>query len=674
MSECARRRAPGLGIGLPRFLGAAIVAAMGSFGAVAVAAAQPEAEAEGEGTLSLASQTAEVPAGGTFEMLLDVDGIDEPGAAEIAVTIYDAVTSRSQFRRTLEGRLLGRELRRRPALPLTGEAIDGAGAVRVAVPLRGTGGDIGADTLALPRAGVYPVAVELVDAATGVAIDGFTTHLVRGRDDDAAPLAVAWLQPFAAEPVLRPDGTVELGEGDAHDLVTTVGALRASDVPLTVLPRPETLDALRTVDPEIVADLAGSLERRGVVAGPYVEVDVAALVAAGLEEELAAQRTRGSQVVEATLEVPVDGRTWVSDDPLDDDALRELTGITRLVVPEEALAPLDRPLTLANPFLVEGPGGRHIETAAADAGLASHFGAGDDQVLAAHHLMADLAVLAYDAPGLDRGVVVRPPPEWDPSAEFLSTALAALGADSTRVVRPVTLDELFDSVPTASTTGADLVRTLDPTTGRPLALPVAALHQARADVASFATMAGPASPALALLERLLLVAVADALGEAERRAYLDGARLALSQRLAQLHILGGSFRLTSREAIIPLTVVNDLDIDVQVSLLLESDKLLVVGAGPAGTGSTTIPLTVPPGNTPVMVPVEARASGDFPLRVTLSSPDGRLEAASARFTVRSTFLSGVGIGLSVGAGLFLCIWWARNWRTARRDRRLVPSP
>lgn len=659
-----RRRARRNGLRL--FITAAVVSALAS----PAAAADPQPGPGGK--ISLESQTVEVPAGGTFELRLGVSGIDEPEAAEIAVTVYDGVTSRSQFRRTLEGQLLGRELRRLPPIPVGGEAPDaaGAGVVGVVLPLGTANGD--AAPLVLSRAGVYPVGVELLDTRTGAVIDSFTTHLVRGRDDDAEPLAVAWLQPFAAQPALRPDGTVELGARARQDLVATAGALRGSGVPLTVVPRPETLDALRTVDPEIVADLAGALERRQVVGGPYVEVDVATLAGAGLDQELTAQRSRGSLVIEAALEVPVDGHSWVSDDPVDPEALRALTGIERLVVPEDALAPLDRPLTLANPFLVEGPGGRRIETAAADAGLASHFRAGGDQVLAVHHLLADLAVLAYDAPGRDRGVVVRPPPGWTPSTEFLTTALAALGADSTRVVRPVTLDELFDSVPPASTTGTDLVRALRPGTGRPAEVPVAALDQARAKVASFATMAGPAAPAVDLLERLVLVAAAEALSGPESRAYLDGAHRGVDERLDQLHILGGSFRLTSREAVIPLTVVNGLDVGVQASLLVESDKL-VVGAAPAGTGSATIPLTLPPGNTPVMVPVEARTSGDFPVRVTLHSPDGRLEAATVRLTVRSTFLSGVGIGLSLGAGLFLCVWWARNWRTTRRDRRLVPS-
>jgi hypothetical protein len=41
--------------------------------------------------------------------------------------------------------------------------------------------------------------------------------------------------------------------------------------------------------------------------------------------------------------------------------------------------------------------------------------------------------------------------------------------------------------------------------------------------------------------------------------------------------------------------------------------------------------------------------------------------------VRSTAISGVGFLLSIGAGLFLAIWWARHWRSTRRSRHLVPA-
>jgi hypothetical protein len=85
-----------------------------------------------------------------------------------------------------------------------------------------------------------------------------------------------------------------------------------------------------------------------------------------------------------------------------------------------------------------------------------------------------------------------------------------------------------------------------------------------------------------------------------------------------------------------------------------------------------LPLVLEPGNLTLTIPVRARASARFPLRASLLSPDG-VELRRSRFTIISTVFSGVGIVLSIGAGLFLLLWWGSHWRTARRDRRLVEA-
>jgi hypothetical protein len=56
----------------------------------------------------------------------------------------------------------------------------------------------------------------------------------------------------------------------------------------------------------------------------------------------------------------------------------------------------------------------------------------------------------------------------------------------------------------------------------------------------------------------------------------------------------------------------------------------------------------------------------------LSSPRGDLRLGQTRFTIRSTAASGVAIVLSVGAGLFLLVWWIGHFR-GRRATTLVPS-
>ena len=77
--------------------------------------------------------------------------------------------------------------------------------------------------------------------------------------------------------------------------------------------------------------------------------------------------------------------------------------------------------------------------------------------------------------------------------------------------------------------------------------------------------------------------------------------------------------------------------------------------------------------TVVPLGVVARTSGAFPLKVSIQSPAEALTISQTRFTVRSTAASGVGIVLSIGAGLFLLVWWVRNLHHGRRARELVPA-
>jgi hypothetical protein len=128
---------------------------------------------------------------------------------------------------------------------------------------------------------------------------------------------------------------------------------------------------------------------------------------------------------------------------------------------------------------------------------------------------------------------------------------------------------------------------------------------------------------------------------------------------------GRTVTLTSRSAEIPVSLLNSTGRAVKVRVRLESQKLRF----PEGAERV---ITLPPRNTTTRFSVEARASGTFPLRVFVTSENGALPLQEARYTVRSTVVSGVGVFLTIGAGLFLAIWWVTHWRKSRR--RPVPTP
>ena len=630
-------------------LGVALVA-IGTLALVPAAAQQASAR------LSLASQTAWTR-NGSFTVRLDVDRVRRPQDLVLRISVHRAVTSRSQFVRTLDGELLGSRIHR-DDIPFQSLRFDAGGAVPITVELP----DL--------RTGVYPVHVQLADGDDVVA--SLVTHIVRVPSEPAeVPLSVAWVQPYAAAPGLRPDGTVDLAEAELDGL-RTVAAQLDGDAPLTVVPNAETIAALAELDEgRTVEALARLLQGHQVVSTPFVDVDVSAIVEAGLTADLFRQRVEGDRVLADELGLAPDNRTWILRGPVTEgavDALGDL-GVRRVVLDESAMralpAAVTRGLTLARPFSIEQDAGRPLDAVAADAGLAAHFEE-DDDVLAAHHLLADLAVLHLDAPGTARGVVVRPPDGWAPSEALLSIVLGNLA--SSPIVEPVTVATLFDRVdPLVDRRGDPVVRELASDEPAPLGFGAGDIARVRELMDGFASLAGPTNPELQTLDRLVLLAESRLLARSARRAYLDGAAARIGAAAANVRVLGDrTFRLTAREGTIPLTFVNDNPFDVTVKVDLTSDKLEFTGAG---LERLELRASRPTTQT---VPVKALTSGAFPMRVSLASPDGKLQLGRSRFTITSTVASGVGIFLSVGAAAFLLLWWGSHWRTVRRARRLVP--
>ncbi|MGH9112416.1 MAG: DUF6049 family protein, partial [Acidimicrobiales bacterium] len=124
--------------------------------------------------------------------------------------------------------------------------------------------------------------------------------------------------------------------------------------------------------------------------------------------------------------------------------------------------------------------------------------------------------------------------------------------------------------------------------------------------------------------------------------------------------------LTSRTSTIPVNIDNRSDQPLTVRVELSSSQLEF----PDGD---VITRELQPGITRLDVPVRILTSGAFPLDITVTSPDGSIELDRTTFDVRSTAVTGVGLLLSIGAGLFLAVWWARHWRRARRSRHLMPA-
>lgn len=632
-----------------------------------VAPARVDAQTRPAARLGLASQTAWVRGSSAFVMRLDVDAVRAPQRLDLEVTVHRAARSRSQFVRTIDGELLGASVHS-DRVPFGTLRFDPGGAISLRIDLPEL------------RTGVYPVSVALVDNETDDVVASLVTHLVKVPAEDVeVPLAVAWVQPYGADPALQPSGNVSLPDS-ALDQLRAVASQLGGDVPMTVAPTPETIAALATLDDgRTVAALAALLTRHQVVSSPFVDLDLSALVAADRVEDVARQRTEGDRALDEVLGITGDNRSWATNGVVTADAIDALDelGVRRVILDDDTLEPLSSSatggLTLTRPFRVAGSGATELDAFVVDAGLVAHFDR-RDPVLAAHLLLADLAVLHQDLPGLARGVVVRPPLEWEPSDVFLSTVL--LNLSTSPLLRPVTLSELFDGVdPLLDDEDEPVVRELADAEPQSLGFNPGAVERARDAMAAFESLLVLRSSAnLDLLDRLLLVAQSSDLSPPVRRDYIAGVTASIADATSKVRVLGDrTYRLTAREGTIPLTLVNDNDYDVRVEVELASDKLTFTDSGTEGRPERRQLVLRANSTTTEAVPVKARTSGTFSMRVTLRSPDGRLQLGASRFTITSTVASGIGVLLSVGAAAFLLLWWARHWRTVRRSRRLVPA-
>lgn len=656
---------------------------------------------------------------------IDIAVSPAEGDLELGLHLHGAVGSRSEFERTVVGRSLG-GLVGSVTVPVSELPEARRGARRILLdlgpppeepPPDGTDGDAvnedgdGSDgdgedappepiSLPVPRAGVHPLVLELFDA-DGESVDRVVTHLVV-LDSEAvrSPLAVAWIWPWEVPHALTPEGgpAPRLEEAVADDgrlahLVEALGT--GADIPLTLAPRPATVDAWAALaarpdlsetttreaeqpDPaEVVAArlalLRGeaSLPRRQLLADTYAETDLPTLARAGLEREIAAQLATGADTLREALGLRPDPRTFLASG-LDDRVLAELreAGVDRLVVAPAALQPVFENLTPAQPFEIRSRN-RTFLTAAGDPGLAAlATGPGDDDdpneptadALLAQRLMAGLATVALEAPGERRGVVVLPDSDWSPTSGTLTRVLD--GLDGHPALSPVTIDEYFATVPV--TEGANAVRQLVEDEPSQLAVSAADVRAIRRNLGAVTSMT-ESGEATALAERLLLIAESSdwrgAGGRRAAQAYLQGARDQIDRAVSAIHLPGPhTVTLTSRRARIPVTFQNDSTDPVRVRVRLRSDKLRF----PEGT---TREVVLGPRNTTVQFLVEARTSGTFPMLLEVSSPDGGIGLGAVRLTVRSTAVSGAALAVTVGAGVFLAGWWANHIRRARRQRR-----
>ncbi len=611
-------------------------------------------------------------------------------ALEVRAIFYSAVLSRIAFERSLDGERLGRDVVSR-SIPVTAMPVVGTDHLfTIGLQDPAAPSDSSRVRLSLPasgNAGVFPVRLQLRESESGRVLDDFVTEVVaiRRRATGATPsepLQVAWLWNVAAPPIaptgaVTPRFTADLApRGRLGRLGAALGAI--GDLAVTVVPNPATVDALGTAaatDPN-AATVLGSLRTASrsalALSGPYAILDGPSLLQARLTGPFAAAMTTGRSALESGLNAAVDP-TIAGVQPLDEPTLTELRrreGTTRIVVEPDALAAADGPdqFTPARPFRIDTAGGSFdaLEVNRLTSDLLTRTG---PDALRAQQLVAALAVIALEQPNRTRGVVINTPLLWNVALDRVLAVIAGLRDHPLLQGAPVS--DLFRIQAATTANSRPYTRTLAPAPVGSAPISASEYAATERDIAAMASMIGTDQPIVGRLRAQLQLTLASRVpgtGPSVSRARVRQVDAAVGSITGAVTTRASrSVTLTSRRASVPLSIENTARRPLKIRVSLASQKLEF----PDGADQI---VDLPPGNTTMKFDVEARASGTFPVLVTVGSPDGRLDLQRARYTVRSSGVSGVGLVLTIGAGLFLAAWWLTHWRRSRRNLAPALSP
>lgn len=652
----------------------AITTLLWSLAAATPSGAQRESEPDEPVQVALVDQTTWADPDGEIVVRFQLDG-EVPDDATVEATVHEPLRSeriRADFEDTLSRERLGGRLTDPPIELGTVSELDPTSdgtTIAARIPIRSEPQDPDEpERLAIFAAGIHPVAIAVYDT-DHTYLGGMVTHIVRlPRELPDATTGVVLVAPLDADPSHLADGSAHVDDAVRAAWTATVTALNTGPgQPVLVAPRPETVDALSatgaSLDDILVSDLAELASAGGLPATTYVELDLAGFARAGLDTALDRQLEIGSATLESRLGVEVDDDLWVAHRSLTAGGLAAIAerGISQVILHHTLLADPSR--GRRGPFTLEaGPAGT-VTALATDPLRQQHQGSTGDPRLDAQRLLVDLAIDTFDDGPTHPVVVMIDPVAIDPV--FVETLSAGL-ADAP-LLDAVTASEAMRATPPdpgGSGDGTDAAgRLATDTSQRDLGGLRRDIDLTRLSLDTFTSVFPDSDELTNRFEDLLAVVPSRALSERDRDEYFFTIAVEMETLLDAISLPERrAITLPARTGTIPLTLTNASERGAVATIRLDSDKLEFIDG-------EQLEIPLPPGTNTVEVEVRARASGAFPLEITVESPDGRTELATARYTIRSAAVSGLGLAISVAAILVLGVWWVRTARRARAAHR-----
>ena len=625
-------------------------------------------------TLNLAAAPAWAAPGADVHFHVRLEGATS--ALVLRVSAHAAITSRTAFSDAIAGTDDGPVLDDL-SIPVAFLPRTRAGDTIVPIGLQDPNQARDVRRLRVERTGVYPLTISL-SPPNADPVATVHTWLVVAEQRLDTKLSFAWVWQLVGTPLTSTNrAAVQAAIEPAGRLGRAAKALAAAGaVPISLVLGPETFEtwaAFARHDrgaADGLSDVRSALSDesvRQVLATPYVPLDLPSLVAAGLAGKVVRDLQHGADTTQSVLSVLPDPRTVLLD-PIDAGALAVARDAfaQRIVVREQSVVAVPHMLTPARPFKLRS-GGRTYPAATSNDFVAQLLGGPGSRAERAQRFLAGLSLIALEAPSTARGIVVATPPNWNPDPQLISVVLAGLRGHP--FVRATTLDGYFATPTDTLRDGTPIVTTLVPIHPRRPTVTAGQLAAANRSLASFRSLVGDHDARVTEGAHAILIAPSSALDPRTAEEDLASIDRAATRFLSSITTTARTITLTSRTARIPLSFTNGTGQTIRVKLHLSSTKLTFPD------GSEPV-VTLPPRHTTLRFRVVARTSGTFTMRVTLTTADDQFTIASTQMTVRSTVFSSIGILLTVGALLFLALWWGNHIWRSRRVRRsaIVAEP
>jgi hypothetical protein len=495
------------------------------------------------------------------------------------------------------------------------------------------------------RPGVYPISLEIRTNIQEL-VDGLITHLIRvpSNVDGTEPLQIILI--------------------DSVNLNSTTSFDKSVASWFATLHKHQSVQMSLVAPPKLFRDFQNSpsfeLWRQNnqsheLIRASFVPIDEALLTNAGLDTEASLLIEKGLKALK-TIGIVAPSTLWIETNPTDVSQFdaRWARGIRHAVLSSKSLVATDN-LNPRQPVEIQSQ--NSLMTALIFDDLAPRQ-LRDSPHSAAHRALSHLAAIAFTQQSPKFITLDISPDEAD--SKFTDYLLE--GISSLFFIKPLLASEAVGKPLAVTEAGVPLQYEIK-STASAMRPDFSVYRKAKTHLSAYRSMIRDEDARdHDNFSQQLLYSLSNDLKELEQqtiwRTIIDYVR----QRSSLLDAPPGeTVQMTSRSAAVPFSFQNRSKTALRVELRIISEKITVEDFD---DGETTT-LVLEPGITTHRFNLRSLSSGSFPIKIELLSPNGLLVLSETQSVIRATAPTGVGLALTLGAAIFLAIWWIADSRRRR---------